>query len=73
MGRPRVDKMGECGLLDPAEPLEIRVLHDVEMQLGGDLDKSVYRIVDDFLLIGLVQVRRFNGFNLVIICRIPDF
>ena len=58
MGSTGVNKMGECGLLDPAEPLEVGMLHNVKMQLGGDLDESVYRIVDDFFLVGLVQVRR---------------
>jgi hypothetical protein len=49
---PGVDKMCQSQLPDPSEPLEPRMFYQIVYKVERDLDKSVYRIIDDFQLVG---------------------
>ena len=44
--------MGQPELFYPAKSLKIRVFDDIKKDIGVDFDKTVYRIVDYFLLVG---------------------
>jgi hypothetical protein len=46
-----IHQIGEPQLTNAAQPLEIRVFHEVKYQLMLNGDKSVYRVVDDFSFI----------------------
>ena len=43
--------MGHAQLFDISEPLEIRVLNEVEHQVGRNTDKPIDRVVYDLLFI----------------------
>jgi hypothetical protein len=51
MQRAGINNVCEPQLLDPAQPLEIRVINEVVKQVGGYGDKPVNRVVDDFSFI----------------------
>jgi len=55
MLRRGIGVMGEAELQDPSQPLEIRVLDHIEDQRIGDRNETVYRVVDDLLLVGGMQ------------------
>ena len=51
MQRAGVYQVRHAQLFDIAQPLKIRVLYQIEYQLRGDTDESVYRIVYDLLFV----------------------
>ena len=46
-----INQVRHAQLFDVAQPLKIRMLHQVEYQFGWDADKTVNRIVDNFLFV----------------------
>jgi hypothetical protein len=53
MGGTRVDKVSQPQLFYPSESLKIRMFNEFKKTLKGDLDKSVYRIIDDLFFVGI--------------------
>ncbi len=54
--RPRVHEVCEPQLFDPAQPLKVGVLDDVEHELRRSGNEPVYRVVEDFLLVHVFLV-----------------
>ena len=46
--RPRIDDVSPSQLLDTAETVESRVVHNIEQQTTWNADKAKDRVVDDF-------------------------
>ena len=48
---PRVDQIGQAQLFYVAQSLKVRMGNDVEYQFTFDVNKSIQRIVNDFLFV----------------------
>ena len=62
-----IHQMGHSQLLDVTQSLEVRMLNKIEYQFCGDADKTVYRIVYDFLFIqGVIcATKMLNNSNIL--------
>jgi hypothetical protein len=49
-----INKMCEAELFDSSQTLKIRMFDQIEMQFVRNTDKSVNRIIEDFLFVGVV-------------------
>ena len=64
MQRAGIYVLRQASLFNAPQPLEIRMLDDVENEIAGNGNESVYRIIENFLFIRLIGERQGKTTNL---------